>query len=149
MLSAWSEIYSDSALWRTVILYLHVGGLLVGGGSAVAMDRLTLLAAPGDAHQLRAIAGVHRVVLGGLAALFVSGGLMFAANFDTYSVSPYYWTKMVLVALLLLNGARLTRAEQDARNGVMSGWSRLRSAATVSLVLWLLIALFGAILPNV
>jgi hypothetical protein len=149
MLAAWSEIYSDSALWRTVILYLHVGGLLVGGGCAVAMDRLTLLASPDDAYQLRAIAGVHRVVIGGLAALFLSGGLMFAANFDTYFVSPYYWTKMALVALLLLNGVRLARAEQDARAGVASGWPRLRAASTASLVLWLSIALFGAILPNV
>ena len=149
MFEAWSEIYSNSAVWRTVVLYAHVGGLLVGGGCAVAADRLTLHAAPGDAHQLQAIGGVHRVVLAGLAALVVSGALMLFANFDTYIVSPYFWTKMALFVALLGNGVRLSRAEQAARAGVPSGWARLRSASTASLVLWLLITLFGAILPNV
>lgn len=149
MFEAWNEIYSNSAIWRTAILYAHVGGLLVGGGCAVAADRLTLQAAPGDAQQLAAIGGVHRVVLAGLAALVVSGALMLFANFDTYIVSPYFWTKMGLMVALLGNGVRLSRAEQAARVGMASGWARLRSASTASLVLWLLLTLFGAILPNV
>jgi len=149
MFASWSDIYSNSAFLRSAILFAHVGGLLVGAGSAVAMDRITLTAAPGDAHQLKALAGSHRIVLGGLVAIIVSGVLMLAANLDTFLVSRFFWTKMALVLLLLINGVRLTRAEAAARAGAASGWARLRSASVASMVLWVLITLFGAILPNV
>jgi len=149
MLATWSEIYSNSAMWRTVILFGHVGGLLLGAGCAVAADRLTLMAPVGDSHQLKALAGVHRVVLAGLAAMFVSGVLMLAANLDTYLVSRWFWLKMFLVAMLLVNGVRLARAEQAARASDPAAWARLRGASTASLALWFLITLLGAVLPNV
>jgi uncharacterized membrane protein len=149
MFDTWSEIYSNSAVWRTVILYAHIGGILVGGGCAVAADRLTLLAAPADASQLKAIAGVHRIVIAGLTAIVISGLLMLAADLDTFIGSRIYWTKMALVVLLLINGLRLTRAERAARGGGTAEWMRLRRASQASLALWLLIALFGAMLPNV
>lgn len=149
MFEAWTEFYQDSKVLQIAILFGHMGGLLIGAGCAVAADRLTLLATPGDQHQLKALSGSHRVVLGGLAAMFVSGALMFAANFDTYFVSKWYWAKMALIVLLLLNGVRLTRAERAATAGEPTGWARLRSASIASLVLWVLITLFGAILPNV
>lgn len=149
MFDAWNEIYSNSMVVRSAVLYGHVAGMLVGGGCAVAADRMTLLSQAGDAQQLKAVGGVHRIVIGGIGALVVSGALMFAANVDTYLSSPYYWTKMALFALLLINGRRLTVAERDARAGMASGWVRLRGASVASLVLWLLTALCGAILPNV
>ena len=128
MFESWSQIYSNSAVLRSLILYAHIAGLLVGGGCALAADRMTLRAAPGDAAQLTAVAGVHRVVLGGLAALAVSGLLMLAANLDTFIGSRVYWTKRGLVLLLLVNGARLTRAEQAARTSA-AHWPRLRRAS--------------------
>ena len=149
MFEAWTEIYSNSKILQTLILFGHLGGLLIGAGCAVAADRLTLQARPGDSHQLKLLAGSHRVVLGGLAVMFVSGALMFAANFDTYVVSRWFWTKMALVVILLINGVRLTRAERAAHAGGPAAWSQLRSASMASLVLWVLITLFGAILPNV
>ena len=149
MLAAWNEFYSNSALWRSIILYAHVGGLLLGAGCAVAADRLTLLSRPGDAHQLNALAGSHKVVLAGLVLMFVSGGLMLASNFDTLIVSKWFWVKMALIVVLLMNGVRLNRAEQAARAGEPSGWVRLRSASLASLVLWFLITFVGAVLPNV
>lgn len=149
MLAAWTELYQDSKILQTVVLFGHLGGLLVGAGCAVAADRLTLLAKPGDQHQLDALSGSHRIVLGGLVAMFVSGALMLAANWDTYIVSRWFWAKMALVVILLINGVRLARVEQAARAGEPGAWSRLRGASIASLVLWVLITLFGAILPNV
>jgi hypothetical protein len=149
MVQAWTDIYSNSKILQTFILFAHLGGLLIGAGCAVAADRLTLLAAPGDSHQLKAVSGSHRVVLGGLAAMFVSGVLMFTANFDTYFVSRFFWIKMALIVILLINGVRLTRAEEAARTGSREAWARLRSASFASLFLWVVITLFGAILPNV
>ena len=149
MFEAWTEIYSNSKILQTSILFTHLGGLLIGAGCAVAADRLTLLSAPDDAHQLNALTGSHRVVIGGLVAMCISGALMFAANFDTYVVSRFFWAKMALIVILLINGVRLARAEQAAQAAVPGAWGRLRSASITSLVLWIAVTLFGAILPNV
>ena len=51
--------------------------------------------------------------------------------------------------MLLGNGVRLSLAEQTAREGNPLGWPRLRSASILSMILWVLVTLFGAILPNV
>ena len=56
---------------------------------------------------------------------------------------------MGLIVLLLGNGVRLSLAEQTAREGNPLGWPRLRSASILSMILWVLVTLFGAILPNV
>ena len=149
MLEAWTEIYSNSAIWRSAVLYAHIAGILVGGGSAIAIDRLTLLAPTNDAQQLRHIGGVHKLVVTAIAIIALSGLLMLAANFETYIVSKVFWTKMLLVVFLLINGLRLVGAERAVRTGASSGWGRLRGASITSIVLWLLIALLGSVLPNV
>ena len=149
MLDAWKELYSNSAIWRSAVLYAHIGGILVGGGVAIATDRLTLISPPNDAGQLRVVGGVHRLVVGAIALIAMSGLLMLAADLDTFLVSRVFWAKMLLVVLLLMNGLRLVKAEHAARAGDASGWARLRGASMTSLVLWLLIALLGSALPNV
>ena len=91
----------------------------------------------------------HRIVLTGLTIAVVSGLLLFVADWDTYLVSKVFWTKMVLVALLLVNGLGLTRAEAAAVRGEPRAWIRLRRGAIVSLMLWFLTTLAGTALPNV
>jgi hypothetical protein len=41
----WARVYADSQLMSTGVIYLHLAGLLLGGGAAVAADRETLKAA--------------------------------------------------------------------------------------------------------
>ena len=149
MLEAWTELYSNSAVWRSLVLYTHIGGILIGGGSAVAIDRLTLISPPNDPGQLRIVGGVHRLDVTAIVFIAASGLLMLAANLETYLVSKVFWTKMFFVVMLLANGLRMMGAEKAVRTGLPSGWGRLRSASLTSLVLWLLIALCGAVLPNV
>lgn len=149
MLETWSELYSNAAGLRTLVLFMHVGGLLLGGGCAVAADRLTLKASPGDARQLAEIAGVHRIVLAGLALMAISGVGMLFNNLETLIVSPVFWAKMTGVGLLGLNGWRLTRAEQAAATGRDGAWATLRQASIASLLLWFLVTLLGAYLSNV
>ena len=149
MIDAWKEIYSNSAVWRSAILFAHIGGILIGGGCAIATDRLTLLSAPNDQNLLQIVGGTHRVVVISIAFIVISGLLMLAADLDTFLVSKVFWTKMALVVLLLINGLRMLQAEKAAKSGTASGWSRLRGASITSLVLWVLIALLGSVLPNV
>ena len=117
------------------------------------VDRSTLAAARRDdgaqAAQLAAIRNAHRVVIAGLAILFATGLLLFAADVDTFLSSKMFWMKMGLVALLLANGAMMRVAQHRAERGSSAAWTRLRSTAAFSLVLWFLTVLAGAALPNV
>ena len=69
---------------------------------------------------------------------------MTASDAETFFVSPLYWSKMVLVALLLLNGLGLLAAERASAASGRKGWLWLaRSTSAASLVLWLVILFFG------
>jgi hypothetical protein len=152
LLESWRAIYANHAALRTAVEFAHVGGLLAGGGCAVASD-WTILAAlrnPGARRaQMPLIEYAHRVVIAGLTAIVLSGVLLFAADVDTYLYSRVYWLKMTLVLLLIVNGAWLWRGERAARDGDPRAWARLRAAATASLTLWFLTTLAGAALPNI
>ncbi len=149
----WGSIYSNHAALRTAIGFAHLAGLVLGGGSAVMADRMTLAAARLDATareaQLRVIGGTHRVVVVSLTIIIASGLLLAAADTDTFLVSKFFWAKMALVAMLLANGALLMRAEQQAAAGDERGWRRLKTTAIASLALWFLTTLGGAALPNI
>lgn len=150
----WASFYSDHAVVRTGVTYLHIAGLLVSGGVAVASDRAILrtgAAVPDHrAIRLRDLQTAHRPVLLGLSVVAVSGLLLLLADLETYLTSWVYWTKMVLVGLLLLNGLLLLRAERALERDpeVEGGWPRLRRRAAASVALWLVITLFGTALVN-
>ena len=152
LVTAWSSAYSGSAVLRTFIGFIHIAGLVGGGGAAIAADRATLKAAKMGSEiralQLRTIHATHRVVIVGLAAVIASGILLFAADTDTYLISKLFWIKMGLLALLMVNGAVLVRVGQRAGSGDERAWTTLRHTAAVSLALWFLTTLAGAGLPN-
>jgi uncharacterized membrane protein len=151
--ATWSSMYSNSAPLRTVIEFAHVGGLIAGGGTAIAADRLTIQAARRDAddrqRQIHHIENVHFVVLAGLVFVVASGLLLFLADMDTYLHSKVFWVKMACVVALVVNGARLVVAGRRAEVGSVDGWNELKRAAVASLALWFVTTLLGVALPNV
>ncbi|MEX2152962.1 MAG: hypothetical protein WD825_06445 [Gemmatimonadaceae bacterium] len=156
LLEPWSQLYSDSKLLPTLIVFAHIAALVFGGGLAVTLDRATLRAARGPAEfrwrQLEELASAHRLVFTGLALSLVTGVLLFTADIETYFGSRIYWTKMSLIGLLLVNGYVMTRAESRIRltpNAADDvGWNRLRWTAAVSMALWFAIAFAGVALGN-
>lgn len=152
----WADYYSHSKPMETVVTFLHIGGLLLAGGLAIAADRATLRALrlpvaerPGHLHEL---AAVHRWVIGGLAVIVVSGLALLAADIDTFFGSWIFWTKMALVVLLLINGLIMTRIEQSLASNAdetAPHWGRMHRVAVSSLVLWFVITLAGVALVNV
>lgn len=150
----WAATYGDSNVLPTFVVFGHIAALVFAGGLAVTLDRATLRAArssPDDrARQIGELAAAHRVVIGGLALSAVTGVLLFTADVETYFGAPLFWTKMTLVAALLVNGYTMTRFEAQTRAPESSdgAWRSLRRAAIASLVLWFATAFVGVALVN-
>ena len=151
----WNDYYSHSKGAETVVQFLHIGGLLLAGGLAVASDRGTLRTVRGvvtdRAHQLRELAAVHRWVITGLVVVVLSGLALLTADIETFFGSWIFWTKMGLVALLLLNGLIMLRAESAlAKDAAPASpaWGSLRRGAIASLALWFTITALGVAIVN-
>jgi uncharacterized membrane protein len=151
----WAKLYSHSSVLATIVGFLHVAPIVVGGGLAIALDRSTLRLRhdePGArARHLTELGTAHQVVLGALALSILSGLALLAADLETYWGSWIFWLKMGLVALLLANGALMNRTERRLRGAGAATdlqWRRLRTIAITSLALWLTITLAGVALMN-
>lgn len=153
LLASWVSLYANHAALRTGIEFMHIGGLVAGGGCAITADLATITAGARSVGarttQLQLLNRTHRLVVGGLIALAVSGLLLFAADVETFWYSRIFWLKMGLVLLLVINGALLLRGERQVKRGEARAWARLNHTAIVSLVLWFLTTLAGAALPNI
>lgn len=150
----WAKVYGHSKVLATIVGFLHVAPIVVGGGLAIALDRSTLRVRhdePGArARHLAELGSGHGVVLGALALSLLSGVALLAADLETYFDSPIFWVKMGLIVLLLANGALMTCTERALRAGATADapWRRLRTIAITSLALWLTITLAGVALMN-
>jgi hypothetical protein len=155
LLKPWADFYGHSKATETVVTFLHIGGLLLAGGLAIATDRGTLRALRPGTHDrgagLRELAAVHRWVLTGITIIVLSGVALVTADIETFWASWIYLFKMVLVVALLANGYVMTRTEKALERNAGDAspqWATLRRAAVTSLVLWFTIAAFGVALVN-
>jgi hypothetical protein len=150
----WADLYGDSKGIATIVTFLHVAPLLVGGGAALAIDRATLRtrATPeARARHLAELGAVHRLVLGALALTALSGIALLAADLETYWSSRIYWAKMLFVGLLVANGGVMTLTQRDIAahpERLERGWTRLRQVALASIALWLTVTLLGVALRS-
>jgi uncharacterized membrane protein len=147
-LAWWSAMYSDHQAVSVTVRFLHLAGLIVGGGTALAADRHVLGTVPQDTvarSAALAMAGAsHRIVVPALALMALTGLLMATADLETYLSSRLFWIKMAIVGLLLLNGGVLVLAERAAARGAGDRtWARLRTVSAASVVLWLSALLAG------
>ena len=159
----WRRLYSQSPLLSTLILFGHLGGLLAAGGLTVAAERATLRLDPAcDADRRRHLADLAQLrgpVWIAFGVALVTGALIFFADVEAFAASRIFWTKMLLVALLLTNTvvtARLDAAlRRDSDAGVSSSaeagarrWRHRRAGAVASGTLWFGLVLVGAALAS-
>lgn len=161
LLEPWQSVYSDSGYLSVGVTALHLIGMLVGGGLAIAADRATLRIseeAPGQREwHLGELNAIHRPVLLAMTLLFVTGLAIVAADVKTFITSPILWIKLTLVALLLVNGVVLERTETALRRTTDSApsasseklWSRLRVSAVCSIAVWIATLVAGVCLAYV
>lgn len=155
LVQPWADLYGDSTLLQTLVVFGHIAALVFAGGLAVTLDRATLRAARGSSEmrrrQLEELRAAHRLVLTGIALSLATGLLLLSADLATYFVSWIFWTKLVLIGGLLANGFAMTRVESVIGSTGAdddAGWRRLRVIATFSMVLWFAIAFAGVGLVN-
>lgn len=152
LVQPWGDLYSNSKVVSNAVMFVHLGGLLLGGGGAVAADRDTIRnSRTSEAEQachLADLRQVHRIVLIGLVLTFLSGLLMLAADLETLLGLVVFWVKMALIVLLLLNGLIMTRVERTVHPGQAPNWPRLRMVSRISLALWFTIVLVSTFLAS-
>jgi hypothetical protein len=155
LVAPWAKFYSHSNTAATIVTFLHIAPIVVGGGLAIAFDRATLRVWLGEpdarAKHLEELRAVHRWVIGALVVLFLSGLAMLAADLETFLGSWIFWVKMGLIVGLLVNGGIMTRVERSLAGpagGREDQWRRLRVLAITSLALWLTITFVGVALTK-
>jgi hypothetical protein len=152
LVARWAHFYGQTRAVSATVTYVHLVGILAGGGVAIATDVAALRLSPGRVAdwpaELDRLAAVHLWVVGGLALIFASGLLLLLTQLDTFASSGVFWTKMGLVALLIGNGYARLRCEIALRQGAVARWSWFRRTSIASLALWFLILLFGALLHS-
>jgi len=155
----WQKLYAHSTLVATLVLFGHVAGLLVAGALTFSTEAGALRLDPADDGErrryLRAASPSRGVIARALAVAMVSGVLLFLADLEAFAVSPIFWTKMLLVVLLLTNvvvgsrlDARLLREEGTSRDDHHALWRRRRASAWATAVLWFALVLSGSALAN-
>ncbi len=165
LVQPWADFYADSPKFSTGVIAAHLLAIFVGGGMAIGADRTLLRAKPATAAAVRGVVDelgtMHSVVLTSLALAVCTGLALLASDVGNFAVSRVYWIKMGTFVLLLLNGMRMQRAERAAALATaqvtptdtelpfpVQPWARLRSAAVVSMILWISIVLLGVVLTN-
>ena len=149
MTTWWSVYYSDHQMVSLLIRYVHLAALMIGGGTALAIDRVVLGSARTRTEDRRraaftAMKGSHRVVVPALAIVTASGILMAAADWNTFVASRLFWFKMIFFGLLVINGMALVAAERAyAKKTDIVMWRRVVLASGASCALWLLILWIG------
>jgi len=154
----WQKLYAHSTLVATLVLFGHVAGLLVAGALTYSTEMGALRLDPADdgARQryLRVASRTRSVIARALAVAMVSGFLLFLADLEAFAVSPVFWTKMLLVVLLLVNAAVASRLdvrllrEADAARAQDGLWRRRRVSAWTTAVLWFALVLSGSALAS-
>ena len=155
----WQQLYAHSTVVATLVLFGHVGGLMVAGALTFSTESGALRLDPADAGEreryLRVVARSRSVIGFALAIAMVSGFLLFLADLEAFAVSRVFWAKMLLVVLLLANAfiasrldARLRRTDDAATERHDGLWRRRRASAWATAVLWFALVLSGSALAS-
>ncbi len=149
----WADFYGGSTLLQGLVTFLHVGGIVAAMGLALATDRSTFRVS-GKPSAIRRdhvaeLGAVHTPVLWALGVVLVSGVALVLADVETFLPSWFFWSKMALFGVLMVNGLTFRGVEKglEADPDDAGAWRSLRWAAGRSVALWGVVLLLGVLLP--
>ena len=132
LIDSWASVYANHAALRTALAFIHMAGLMAGGGGAITADLATITAARTRSAtlstQLAILKRTHYIVVPGLIALVVSGVLLTAADLENFLASPVFWLKMGLFAILVGNGVLLVTGERRLAHASSGSWTQIGRA---------------------
>jgi hypothetical protein len=151
IIESWANCYGNHPLVSVTIRFLHLTGIVLGGGAGILTDwQIIKSALKGNVDReylLKQLNRAHYYVAPWMFVLSLTGALMTAADAQTFFVSKVYWTKIALILLLVVNGVALLLLESHARNpGIQSVWKKLTIVSVISAVLWQTILFVGVLL---
>jgi hypothetical protein len=136
----WAMDFAGSAYFYPIVLATHLTCIAIFGGM-ILITNLRLLGWVLRSQSVSDVVGRLRPwKWGGLVLMVTCGALLAGSEAGKYYGNPYFWTKMTLLALLIVHSLVFRRnvyrntAELD-RAEVMPGRAKL--AAALSLILWL------------
>lgn len=155
----WQKLYAHSTVVATLVLFGHVAGLLVAGALTFSREagilRLDLADDDARGHYLRSATPMRAPLAIALGIAMFNGLLLFLADLEAFAVSPVFWTKMLLVVLLLVTlgvasrlDARLFGESDGATEGHERLWRRRRTCAWTTAALWFALVLSGSALAS-
>jgi hypothetical protein len=129
---------------------LHFMGLSVLLGALMIIDLRGL-----GVFRRAPLIEAHKFVpwaIGGFAVQFITGLCMTFTNPTTYLVSLAFWVKMVLIALAGVNAIAyeiFVFRPLHAGNTAIEGGAMLKFTSALSLVLWVLVLVFGRLIAYI
>ena len=149
----WADFFGSSDAVQVLVTFLHIGGVVLAGGLALAGDRSTFRVSkrPTEVRRehIAELGALHGPVIWSLGVVIVSGAALLLADVEALLPSVLFWAKMILFAVLLANGLMLRSAERElvAEPDNPRAWGRLRWASGRSVALWGVVLLMGVLLP--
>lgn len=126
----------------------HILALFLFAGAACVMD-LVLLGVIRVADPVSVVRGARRATIAALILMLATGSILFAAEASHVAMNPVFQIKVALIAAGILNAALigpLLRRTLDEQPPPVGFPLRLRTAAAVSLMIWLSVAGCGRLI---
>jgi len=147
----------------TVLIVLHVFGVIMGAGGAYASDFM-FFSSIKDRHlsqtEMRFLGIASRMVWSGIAILVISGAALFSLNPQAYLASGAFLAKMTIVGVIIVNGIlfhliHIPRLKKQAETGLpfsddfIQKSSPLLLRGAVSSLSWTSAFVLGALLREI
>ena len=138
----------ESALVYPIILSTHLACIAAFGGMILLTNMRLLGYSVGGQSAWDLVNTLRPYKHAGLTVMVTCGILLGGAKADTYSDNPIFWTKMTLLLCVIIHAivfrSSVYKNKEALEAPVMS--SRVKTAASLSLILWLGIVCMGRLI---
>lgn len=140
--SALGSFMKDFAATFAIVEAIHLMALTVLGGAVLAADLRLLGVVLRDVPSNTVTAQAHKFFTIALVVLLVTGFMMLAGVATKCYHNPFYWTKMIALAVGILFAFTIRRPLLAKDHAQINPWT-LKLTALASISVWFLVAASG------